>query len=158
MTLGRTPTGAIKIKTDSPGLRAVECACCGGVCEEDCGVKIPQPIRNLIESASETSWTLYGLSPTTFNQFSPTEWNSVFRGENYQYDVGFFGGCLFFSLTNDTDENGFIAQSGKEEYSCGAGFNSVYGEKFTINSITNFDYAYVAENPSLFPTPIFVFT
>lgn len=30
MTLGRSSTGAIKIKTDSPGLRAVECACCGG--------------------------------------------------------------------------------------------------------------------------------
>jgi hypothetical protein len=29
MTLGRTPTGAIKIKTDG-GLRAVNCACCGG--------------------------------------------------------------------------------------------------------------------------------
>jgi hypothetical protein len=28
MTLGRSSTGAIKIKTDSPGLRAVECACC----------------------------------------------------------------------------------------------------------------------------------
>jgi hypothetical protein len=29
MTLGRTSSGAIKIKTDSPpGLRAVECACC----------------------------------------------------------------------------------------------------------------------------------
>ena len=28
MTLGLTPTGAIKIKTDG-GLRAVECACCG---------------------------------------------------------------------------------------------------------------------------------
>jgi hypothetical protein len=29
MTLGRTSSGAIKIKTD--GLRAVECACCGGI-------------------------------------------------------------------------------------------------------------------------------
>jgi hypothetical protein len=29
MTLGRTPAGAIKIKTDG-GLRAVNCACCGG--------------------------------------------------------------------------------------------------------------------------------
>jgi hypothetical protein len=29
MTLGRTPSGAIKIKTDG-GLRAVGCACCGG--------------------------------------------------------------------------------------------------------------------------------
>jgi hypothetical protein len=34
MTLGVTPTGAIKIKTDEAGggLRAVECACCGGEC------------------------------------------------------------------------------------------------------------------------------
>ena len=31
MTLGRTASNAIKIKTDSPkGLRAVNCACCGG--------------------------------------------------------------------------------------------------------------------------------
>jgi len=32
MTLGRTESGAIKIKTDTAGggLRAVECACCGG--------------------------------------------------------------------------------------------------------------------------------
>jgi hypothetical protein len=29
MTLGRTPAGAIKTKTDG-GLRAVNCACCGG--------------------------------------------------------------------------------------------------------------------------------
>ena len=29
MTLGRTSSGAIKIKTDG-GLRAVSCACCGG--------------------------------------------------------------------------------------------------------------------------------
>ena len=34
MTLGRSSTGAIKIKTDSPGLRAVECACCDGGDEE----------------------------------------------------------------------------------------------------------------------------
>jgi hypothetical protein len=30
MTLGRSSSGAIKIKTDG-GLRAVECACCGGI-------------------------------------------------------------------------------------------------------------------------------
>ena len=29
MILGRTPAGAIKIKTDNGGLRAVNCACCG---------------------------------------------------------------------------------------------------------------------------------
>lgn len=33
MVIGRSSTGAIKLKTDSPkGLRAVECACCGGGC------------------------------------------------------------------------------------------------------------------------------
>jgi hypothetical protein len=37
MTLGRTSSGAIKIKTDEAGggLRAVECACCGGC--DGCG-------------------------------------------------------------------------------------------------------------------------
>jgi hypothetical protein len=41
MTLGRTSSGAIKIKTDEAGggLRAVECACCGGGC--DCGFATP---------------------------------------------------------------------------------------------------------------------
>jgi hypothetical protein len=34
MTLGRTPTGAIKLKTDG-GLRAVECACCVPPCPSD---------------------------------------------------------------------------------------------------------------------------
>jgi hypothetical protein len=35
MTLGRTPAGSIKIKTDTEGggLRAVGCACCGGACK-----------------------------------------------------------------------------------------------------------------------------
>jgi hypothetical protein len=33
MTLGRTSSNAIKIKTDSPGLRAVECGCCGASCQ-----------------------------------------------------------------------------------------------------------------------------
>lgn len=34
MTLGRTSSNAIKIKTDgTAGLRAVECACCGGECK-----------------------------------------------------------------------------------------------------------------------------
>jgi hypothetical protein len=37
MTLGRTPTGAIKIKTDG-GLRTVGCACCGGC---GCGSALP---------------------------------------------------------------------------------------------------------------------
>jgi hypothetical protein len=34
MTLGRTPEGLIKTKTDG-GLRAVECACCGPLCPSE---------------------------------------------------------------------------------------------------------------------------
>ena len=38
MTLGRTSSNAIKIKTDTEGggLRAVECACCGSACDATC--------------------------------------------------------------------------------------------------------------------------
>jgi hypothetical protein len=41
MTLGRTSSGAIKLKTDEAGggLRAVECACCGG-----CGCAVSFPL------------------------------------------------------------------------------------------------------------------
>ena len=35
MTLGRTSTGAIKIKTDGGTTRAVECACCGSLCPSE---------------------------------------------------------------------------------------------------------------------------
>ena len=56
MTLGRTSSGAIKIKTDTAGggLRAVECACCGG----ECSIKIP-PIAGTQPGADP-------LDPTTW--------------------------------------------------------------------------------------------
>jgi len=41
MTLGRTSSGSIKIKTDG-GLRAVECACCVP-CYPECGKTEPPP-------------------------------------------------------------------------------------------------------------------
>jgi hypothetical protein len=54
MTLGRTSSGAIKIKTDGDaGLRAVECACCGGGCV------IPLSEQGGLEAypdATETMW------------------------------------------------------------------------------------------------------
>jgi hypothetical protein len=134
----------------------VSCECCGPGCDEDCGVAIPQSIRGFLENATATSWTLYGLSPDTFNQFSPTEWNAKFEGE-YEYNVGFFGGCLFFFLVDDRSPNAFIAQTGKEEFFCGPGSTNIYA-KFTINGINDFDHAYEAETPSLYPTPVFVFT
>jgi hypothetical protein len=53
MTLGRTPTGAIKIKTDG-GLRAVGCACCGGV--GSCGCSpMSAAVKNAIASATQVT-------------------------------------------------------------------------------------------------------
>jgi hypothetical protein len=64
MILGRTPAGAIKIKTDSPlGLRAVECACCN-TCP--CGVTIPQALRELVANATIDTITMFGLPPIYF--------------------------------------------------------------------------------------------
>ena len=63
MTIGRTSTGAIKIKTDG-GLRAVNCACCGGDCA--CGSARP------INPPSDPDFTkkLHGDDPsvTPFTQ------------------------------------------------------------------------------------------
>ena len=63
MTLGRTPAGAIKIKTDDPlGLRAVNCACCVNCgCDTAISGELLQTMRNA------TTGTCNGASPTTFN-------------------------------------------------------------------------------------------
>ena len=55
MTLGRTSSGAIKIKTDEAGggLRAVECACCGGA---SCGCSsMSAAVKNAIASATQVT-------------------------------------------------------------------------------------------------------
>ena len=63
MTLGRSSTGAIKIKTDAEGggLRAVECACCGG-----CGCQT-SPSAALIPILDAATYaTCNGLPPTNW--------------------------------------------------------------------------------------------
>lgn len=66
MILGRTPEGLIKIKKDEPlGLRAVNCACCGGNC-----LQLPSG-RILIPSDPEFSKKLRGdPGVTAFTQVS----------------------------------------------------------------------------------------
>lgn len=51
MILGRTPNGAIKIKSDG-GLRAVNCACCGVGCGE---LPVSGALRSTIESATQVT-------------------------------------------------------------------------------------------------------
>jgi hypothetical protein len=53
MTLGRTSSGKIKIKTDG-GLRAVECACCGNTEFDLCrGLFISNPLLSIIQNATQ---------------------------------------------------------------------------------------------------------
>ena len=61
MTLGRTPAGAIKTKSDG-GLRAVNCACCGGC---GClGVKLPSHLFQTLKNA--TSAIVWGTNSDEF--------------------------------------------------------------------------------------------
>jgi hypothetical protein len=80
MTLGRTPTGAIKIKSDG-GLRAVNCACCNPC---GCGfISAPESLRETLENA--TSAFIWGYNTNEFFPGMPEEdffWamNSAFPG------------------------------------------------------------------------------
>jgi hypothetical protein len=52
MTLGRTPAGAVKIKTDGAlGLRAVNCACCSTCCP------LPAEIKGKKFAVTAVSWS-----------------------------------------------------------------------------------------------------
>ena len=63
MTLGRTPAGLIKTKSDGAlGLRAVNCACCGNCgCASAISGDLLQTMRNA------TTGTCNGASPLSFN-------------------------------------------------------------------------------------------
>ena len=89
MTLGRTSSNAIKIKTDSPGLRAVECACCGGV---SCGCR-PMSAAVNAAIASATQVTVNSLS---------IPWNGSTASSGQQgfgvltWNISYSGGTLCF--------------------------------------------------------------
>lgn len=80
MTLGRTSSGSIKIKTDEAGggLRAVECGCCG------CGCHI---------GSNELTATLQSATTGIFDGVEP--WSATF------YEGGFF--LQWDSLTTNAD-------------------------------------------------------
>ena len=69
MTLGRTSSGAIKIKTDSAGggLRAVNCECCGG---GECGCySVPisgKLLEIMLGTKDSTGITCNGVPPDKF--------------------------------------------------------------------------------------------
>jgi hypothetical protein len=90
MILGRTPEGAIKIKTDEEGggLRAVNCACCVNC---GCATAISGDLLQTMRNA--TTGTCNGASPLSFNAsgggFSAS-W----------YVSGTFYTCALSALTN----------------------------------------------------------
>lgn len=66
MTLGLTSTGAVKIKTDDGGLRAVNCACCVPLV---CGcMYAPSNLITIIESATNVS--VNGISQPWYGSFA----------------------------------------------------------------------------------------
>jgi hypothetical protein len=144
----------VKIKTDA-GLRVINCECCGN-CGPICAAKIPQSIFEKVQNATQTSFTLYGLNPFSFNRISPTYWLANFDGIIWGGEVAFIDGCLGFLLAGETPPYNGLAESGSAEFNCGLNYNAVYA-KFSINGINEFDYYYNG-NYDPWPTPIFIFT
>jgi hypothetical protein len=90
MTLGRTSSNAIKIKTDG-GLRAVECACCGGG-GGSCGCSpMSAAVKDAIASATQV----------TVNSIS-RPWNGSTASSGQQgfgvltWNISYSGGTLCF--------------------------------------------------------------
>ena len=157
MNLGRTSTGAVKIKTDG-GLRAVNCACCGscGECDTAISGDLLQTMRNA------TTGTCNGASPTSFNA-SGGGFSAVFQIGEFP-DATFYT-CGLSALTNcfvfggDNFEN--TMASGPAESCCptDAPFPitcadvtyTINGEEFTAHT-ENFGFG-----PDVTP-PTFVFS
>lgn len=147
MTLGRTASNAIKIKTDEEGggLRAVNCACCGPC---GCAVSLPQSIRTLADNATAESFSINGLNPDDFFRESATSWAAVASA----YDAGYVDGCFAFIVYSPG-----IAETGNpEECAFPLGSSTVTGN-FTINGITGFDYFYYTDGGFVSP-PVVIFT
>jgi hypothetical protein len=90
MTLGRTSSNAIKIKTDTEGggLRAVGCACCVPLV---CGcMYTPNNLISIIESATNVS--VNGIS-------LPWDGSSAFYEGSFDY-IDEYGNVITYEMTN----------------------------------------------------------
>jgi hypothetical protein len=160
MTLGLTSSGAIKIKTDG-GLRAVNCACCGGVC--GCNeVKVPSSIYNILNNITSASQcTLLGSTPTYFELIDDevnAEWS-----EDGSYLFGYFiyqkgSPCFLMGYSNGAEDQPaeVITNSGY----CESAVLVANNTDFTINGITLpafYYYPYLDFSPPS-SKAVFVFT
>ncbi len=157
MTLGRTSTGAIKIKTDG-GLRAVNCGCCS-TC--GCAVSLPQSIKTLADNATAESFSFNGFfaESENFERSGPDEWYAlIFLG--FGTEIYYSNGCLqfYYSYTVPESAPGFAETGNPEECAFPLGSSTVTGN-FTINGITGFDYFYYTDEGQIpVPPPVIVFS
>ncbi|MFZ9920269.1 MAG: hypothetical protein ACO3FQ_03810 [Terrimicrobiaceae bacterium] len=108
MTLGRTSSGAIKIKTDG-GLRAVECACCGCDLPASCllGVKATPFLIDFMSEAGFCA-SQNNQGPNNLGYWEIASGIISATGEVLTEVFGFgipdiLGGAYFYGYRNDQD-------------------------------------------------------
>ena len=174
MILGRTPSGAIKIKKDG-GLRAVNCACCN-TCP--CAITIPQALRELVANATIDTVTIQGYSADSFIPdynagFGFDGWYANFLNDPSEVDFSAeliynrTTGCLitgYIEYGNTGEGGGASLASFGDGQICEDPEQATANGTFTINGEGEFMYYYwtgldPAGNPyPVAPTPNLVFT
>ena len=114
MTLGRTSSGAIKIKTDG-GLRAVSCACCNNTEFDLCkGLFISNPLLSIIRNATQVQvdYDLPEFERGPAIQGSKTyAWNGSVA-DTPDYEPDFYDGGISISLIGDFFSFNLVEVSG----------------------------------------------
>lgn len=161
MTLGRTASGAIKIKTDG-GLRAVGCACCGG-----CGC-LTSPISELLDPPDQLIEILDTAVFATCNGLSPQFWDfypqggTTFPGWYAMwffkeiYTLRWFADTKCLSLGGDNGMN--VIYSGHCEKCADPSGMSCIDQIYTINGTEFPCHSDIYDDffPPV-PSPVFVF-
>lgn len=151
MTLGRTSSGAIKIKTDSPGLRAVECACCGG-----CGCYSAPVSGDLLTALQNINSVTCNGQPPDFENNQSTEgfyygvWDFGIEGRFISYQVQILGECLSISgqtLSYSTFEFDGFRYIGPLDGCCPSGQSCSASGDISVNGIAIPSYIAGVEFP-----------
>ena len=157
MTLGLTSSGAIKIKTDGGTTTAVNCACCN-TC--GCGVAVPPSLREFADNATQSSISIFGVSPDSFAAYRVGYWWANFGGSFDPLglcEIIYFDGCLYsgpyIEYSTDEGENIGLAEIGPIE---GCEEEAATSGTFTINGEGEYPYYYLSAYPFV-PPPNFVF-
>ena len=165
MALGRSTSGAIKIKTDG-GLRAVNCACCE--CDFCSDIVMPASISIILDAiTSPSQCSIFGINPNNFyvdNDFIIAGWTGdvddpsrYFDGSSIYYkeskcfsmDFRYWSDMPFSNQTEEYVTSGLCPDQGE----------NLFITDFLINNKTCPSY-YFVDGGLIAPTvkPVFVFT